>query len=246
MKLIRLPIVPYGQALALQWQLRERLQTRSGHDRESVGYLLCLQHNPVITLGKRARAADLFSPTWLAEQGVEVFKTDRGGEATYHGPGQLVIYPIIRLDALRMGVVDLIHGLATALAASLHGYGVSAVYEPELPGLWTTLDEPRRKIASVGMRVAGGVTTHGAAINLVNDLSPFSMFVPCGMPGAPMARLGDYTDEPGLFESFTDAFIDHFQTFIDTELEPLTLELPAKDAWITSATLEELLAGEQT
>lgn len=241
MKLLRPGLLPYGQALALQLELRERLQTRRGHDGESTGYLVCLEHPPTITLGKRGRASDLVSPQWIREQAIELFKIDRGGEATYHGPGQLVIYPILRLDELGLGVVDLIRGLADSLAKTLSSYGVTAVYDREHPGLWTTMEEPHRKIASVGMRVAGGVTTHGAAINLVNDMRPFSMFVPCGMPGAPMVRLLDCVGDVNV-DAFTAEFLDHFAAHFGVELEPFEVELPAEDSWVSPISLEELLA----
>lgn len=245
MKLIRLPVVPYGQALALQLQLRERLQTRTGHDGESVGYLLVLQHPPVITLGKRGTVSALSAPGWVREQGIEVYKIDRGGEATYHGPGQMVVYPIVRLDELGMGVADLVRGLASCIGAVLEKNGVSAAYDPEIPGLWTQGEALSRKIASVGMRVSGGVTTHGAAVNLVNDMTAFQMFTPCGMPGAPMARLLDYRaadeDAGALYESFENDFIAQFETFTARALEPLQVELPGEEAWVAAESLDALI-----
>lgn len=228
MKLARPGLLPYGQALALQLLLRERL--KSGAAGESVGYLLCLEHPPVVTLGKRGKLDDVFGIDSLKSRGTEFFQIDRGGEATYHGPGQLVIYPVLKLDSLGIGVVDLIRGLAASLADTLAEYGLEAAYDKEHPGLWT-VDSPPRKIASVGMRVSGGVTTHGAAINLVNDLTPFSLFVPCGMPGAPLTRLQDYVDEPVVLEEFTDRFLLHFQTFLNQPFEPVELQLPDEDLW---------------
>lgn len=240
MKLIRLPVVPYGQALALQLQLRERLQNLTQQDGESEGYLLVLQHPPVITLGKRATVAALSAPGWIREQGIEVFKIDRGGEATYHGPGQLVIYPIVRLDALGLGVADLVRGLAASIATVLEKYGVVAAYDPEIPGLWTQDETPSRKIASVGMRVSGGVSTHGAAVNVVNDMTAFQMFTPCGMPGAPMGRLLDYCGvgegsadgEAGLFDRFSEDVIGELGVFFGRELEELEVELPGEGDWV--------------
>lgn len=246
MKLIRLPVVPYGQALALQLQLRERLQNLTQQDGESEGYLLVLQHPPVITLGKRATVAALSAPGWIREQGIEVFKIDRGGEATYHGPGQLVIYPIVRLDALGLGVADLVRGLAASIATVLKKYGVVAAYDPEIPGLWTQDETPSRKIASVGMRVSGGVSTHGAAVNVVNDMTAFQMFTPCGMPGAPMGRLLDYCGvggdglgegSVGLFDRFSEDVIGELGAFFGRELEELEVELPGEKDWVSSELL---------
>ncbi len=249
MKLIRLPVVPYGQALRLQLQLRERLQNRTEHDGESEGYLLVLQHPPVITLGKRATVAALSAPGWVREQGIEVFKIDRGGEATYHGPGQLVIYPIVRLDALELGVADLVRGLAACIATVLGKYGVSAAYDPAIPGLWTQDEVPSRKIASVGMRVSGGVSTHGAAVNVVNDMTAFRMFTACGMPDAPMARLLDYCGvggvenggEAGLFERFREDVIGELGVFFGREFEEYLVELPAEEDWVVGEVLDALI-----
>jgi lipoyl(octanoyl) transferase len=231
MKVVRPGLVPYGQALATQLALREGLQGEAGSGREP-GYILCLEHPPVITLGKRGKLTDLFAPQWLIDEGIEVYQIDRGGEATYHGPGQLVIYPIVRLDVLGLGVVDVIRTMAAALAAVLESYGVDATYDPDHPGLWTTDSEPRRKIASVGMRVSRGVSTHGAAINLVNDLRPFSMFVPCGMPNTPMTRLQDYVESPVAVEAFTNAFLDEFSRRLGHPFETVVLSLPPSDQWI--------------
>ena len=229
MKLLRPGLVPYGQALAWQHQLRQRL--RDGCADDPVGYLLCLQHPPVVTLGKRGRTEDIFGLQVLRDRGTEFFKIDRGGEATYHGPGQLVIYPIVKLEELGIGVVDVIRGLAASLADTLAEYGVEAEYDPEHPGLWTVNEPIRRKIASVGMRVSGGVSTHGAAINLVNDLTPFTLFVPCGMPNTSMARLQDCTDRSVDVDEFSDRFLEFFAEFLGRDFEPFQLSPPQKTDW---------------
>ena len=235
MKLLRPGLISYGQALAWQLQLRERLQEGTADD--PVGYLMCLEHSPVVTLGKRGSLDDIFGLDDLRDRGTQFFKIDRGGQATYHGPGQLVVYPIIKLDNTDYGVVDIIRGLARCLGDTLDEYGVGAAYDDDHPGLWTTDRKPQRKIASVGMRVSGGVTTHGAAINLVNDLTPFSMFVPCGMPNAPMTRLVDWTDDDVDLDDFTDRFLEYFGDFIDQPLEPMTANPPPKAQWVAPMSL---------
>ncbi len=229
MKLLRPGLMPYGQALAWQLQLRTRLQEEMADD--PVGYLLCLQHPPVVTLGKRGSLDDIFGLDQLLERGTQFYKIDRGGEATYHGPGQLVIYPIVKLDRLKIGVVDLIRGMAGCLGKALEEYGVFATYDCDHPGLWT-VDTPARKIASVGMRVSRGVTTHGAAINLTNDITPFTLFVPCGMPNAPLTRLDDYCDETVDVDDFTDRFLAHFSAFLDRPFEEIEQEPPPVDDWV--------------
>ena len=212
-EVLRYGEIPYGVALDLQSSLRQNCYD----DPEFPGYVVALQHSPVVTLGKRGRAEDIISPDSLAEFGAEIFEVDRGGEATYHGPGQLVIYPIVRLEKFGLGVVDLVRGLADVLAATVAEFaGVEIVYDTDHPGLWTT-EDPARKMASVGMRVSRGVSTHGAALNLTTHLIPFSYIVACGMPNAPMTRLQDYVDEPIDLGRFTDLFLERIATSLDAE-----------------------------
>jgi len=225
LKLVRLAEVPYGQALTLQHRLRQELQAGV----EGPGWLVALEHTPTVTLGKRGTLEHLVSRSALTERGIEVFRIDRGGEATYHGPGQLVIYPLVRLDELGLGVVDLVRGLARSIADTLAEYGVESSYDVGHPGVWTH-DEVPRKIASVGMRVSRGVTTHGAAINLVNDMLPFTLIVPCGMPNAPMARLGDLAEDVSL-DDFLERFMVHFGDFVERDLEESTVSMPAAHDW---------------
>lgn len=233
LRVLRYGVVPYGQALAHQTELRERLQAGEDHP----GWLICLQHPPVVTLGKRGRESDIVSPELLSERGVELFRVDRGGEATYHGPGQLVVYPIVRLDDLGIGVVDVVRGLAASLADTIReGYGLETKYDPDHPGLWTG-EQPSRKIGSVGMRVSRGVSTHGAALNVVNDMIPFSWIVACGMPNAPMTRLQDYVDESIDLEIFTDLFLTSFASRMKVDLTAADIELPPSSRWHRSLDL---------
>ena len=224
--LARLGVVPYGQALALQLQLRERLQ----QGESTPGWVLCLEHPSTVTLGKRGKDHDLVSPQFLQSKGVPVYRIDRGGEATYHGPGQLVIYPVLRLADLKLGVVDLIRGMAGCLSDALAEFGVGAAYDVEHPGVWTT-QEPPQKIASVGMRVSGGVSIHGAAINVVNDMTPFQWIVPCGMPEAALVNLQTMSPETTL-EDFREAFLGRFGEFLGVEWVDADVELPASEAWV--------------
>lgn len=229
-ELLRPGLVPYGQALALQLALRERLKARE--DDDLVGYVVALEHPATVTLGKRGSFDDLVNHAWLEQKGVEVFKIDRGGEATFHEPGQMVVYPILRLAALGRGVVDVIRGMAECLAGSVAPYGVEAGYDLEHPGLWTRDEVPARKIASVGMRVQSGITTHGVAMNLVNEMIGFSMIVVCGMPNAPMARLADYCGGDLDFEAFEQDFLQRFSAFLDLPFVEAEVELPAPEQWV--------------
>ena len=140
--------------------------------------LLFCEHEPVITLGRSARAADLLvPPAELARRDIDVVRATRGGAATYHGPGQLVGYPIVRL---RGGVVGHVEAMARAVAAALAELGIEAVWRRGAPGLWIN-DE---KICAFGVHVHRRVAIHGFALNVSTDLERFRLIVPCGMPEA--------------------------------------------------------------
>jgi lipoate-protein ligase B len=207
----RMGLVPYALALDHQHALRATLQqTRPAGS--PVGRVLLLEHPAVVTLGKRGKREDLSDPAWLDAHDVPVFEIDRGGEATFHEPGQLVIYPVIHLESLGLGVVDVVHRLCDALIATAARWRVSLRYDRAHPGLWTDQTPTPLKVASVGMRASGGVSTHGAAINLTNELVGFSKIVACGMTDAPIARLIDLLPEElrGEFslESFREALVE--------------------------------------
>lgn len=211
-EVIRPGQIPYAHGLAMQLMLRERLYARDEED-ELKGYLLVLEHPRTVTLGRRGELEHLMSPALLAQQGVEVFRIDRGGEATYHEPGQLVVYPILHLQSLGLGVVDLIRNMAGKLSDAIAPFGLAASYDCDHPGLWTEGGVMRRKVASVGMRVSRGVTTHGVAINLINEMTGFRWIIPCGMPQAPMTRLLDHVE--GVEDPREEVFEEVLSTFLE-------------------------------
>lgn len=220
----RLGCVPYAQALARQLELRAMLQQKDRPAGSPAGHILCLEHPKVVTLGKRGQPSDLRDRGWLEANQVEVHQIDRGGEATFHEPGQLVVYPVIKLDQLGLGVVDVVRGLASAMARAAATWGIELVYDNDHPGLWTT-QTPPRKMASVGMRASGGVSTHGAAINLTNELIGFGKIVACGMPDVAMTRLVDHLDgaerEAFTLEVFRERFLPEFAALMGaTLIEP--------------------------
>src|SRR5256714_4468129 len=183
-----LGVVEYREALALQERLRAARQADDHGD-----VLLLLEHHPVYTRGRRSASGELpMGESWYLSQGIDVVETDRGGRVTYHGPGQLVGYPIVRVD----DVVEYVRTLERALVAGLGEEGIAARARPEdgpdYTGVW--VDE--RKIASIGVHVARGVTTHGFAVNVENDLQPFSWVVPCGLDGVRMTSLIKETGRP--------------------------------------------------
>jgi lipoyl(octanoyl) transferase len=187
---VRLGLVEYRAALALQEAVRARRQADELPD-----VLLLLEHPPVYTRGRRTMDSDLpFAPEWYAQQGIDVVPVDRGGQLTYHGPGQLVGYPIMRID----DVVGHLRTIEDALVAALGEEGIAARSRPdegiEYTGVWVQ----DRKIASIGVHVQRQVTTHGFAINVDNDMRPFEWAVACGLRGVRMTSLADERGETAL------------------------------------------------
>jgi lipoyl(octanoyl) transferase len=173
--------VEYTEALALQ----ERIRAARQRD-ELPDVLLTLEHPPVYTRGRRAGPGELpMSEGWYRDEGIDIVDTDRGGKVTYHGPGQLVGYPIVRVD----DVVAYVRLLERVLVAALAGEGVSAHARPQDGPDYTGVWVEDRKIASIGVHLARGVTTHGFAVNVDNDLEPFEWIVPCGLAGVRMTSL---------------------------------------------------------
>jgi lipoate-protein ligase B len=177
-----LGVVDYREAFDLQ----ERLRTARQED-ELPDVLLTLEHPPVYTRGRRSVAGELpFGEEWYAARGIEIVETDRGGKVTYHGPGQLVGYPIVRVD----DVVAYVRTLENALVTALHDEGVDlARSRPHEGHRFTGVWVEDRKIASVGVHLSRGVSKHGFAVNIDNDLEPFSWIVPCGLDGVQMTSL---------------------------------------------------------
>jgi lipoyl(octanoyl) transferase len=173
--------VEYREALDLQ----ERIRAARQRD-ELPDVLLTLEHWPVYTRGRRSGPGELpMGEDWYRMQGIEIVETDRGGKITYHGPGQLVGYPILRID----DVVAYVRTLEQALVAALAEEGVAARARPEDGPDYTGVWVDDRKLASIGVHVARGVTTHGFAVNVENDLQPFGWIVPCGLDDVQMTSL---------------------------------------------------------
>jgi lipoyl(octanoyl) transferase len=170
----RVGLRPYQEALALQKRLEAARQ-----DERVPDVLVLLEHPPTYTRGRRSTPDELpMGEDWYRAQGIEVFDTDRGGRVTYHGPGQLVGYPVVSLRPYGDDVHGYIRRMERLVVSVLDSYGVGASTIEGLTGVWTA--EPR-KIGSIGIHVSRGVTTHGFAINVNNDLQPFEWVVPCGI-----------------------------------------------------------------
>ncbi len=190
---VRCGILPYEEASVAQRWLVEARQEAAVPD-----VLLLLEHPPVYTRGRRSSAEELpMAPEWYEAQGIEVQDTDRGGRVTYHGPGQLVAYPIVSLKAYDDDVHEYVRRLERVAIEALAEHGVEAGTIEGLTGVWTKGEPPgsaagpaeSRKIGSIGVHVSRGITTHGLAINVDNDLQPFEWIVPCGIEGCQVTSL---------------------------------------------------------
>jgi lipoyl(octanoyl) transferase len=211
---VRAGQVQYDDALAVQKRLEDARQAGEVPD-----VLLLLEHPPTYTKGRRSTSDELpMGEEWYRMQGIEVTETDRGGRVTYHGPGQLVGYPIVSLKPYGDDVHEYIRRMERVMIDSLGEYGVEARLIEGLTGVWTSGARPgenpggpeARKIGSIGVHVNRGVTTHGFAINVNNDLQPFEWIVPCGIESCRMTSLSRELGAEQDMGTFMDTVTDRF------------------------------------
>jgi lipoyl(octanoyl) transferase len=186
--------IGYRDAWDLQKALaRARAQGRIGDQ------LLLLEHPPVLTLGRGADESHVLAPpALLEERGIELLRVERGGEVTYHGPGQLVAYPIIRLADRGLLLRPFVRALEAALSATCAAFGVAADRREGHPGCWVDPDGVMpRKIGALGIRIERGTSYHGIALNVDVDLRDFGLIDPCGMPGLDSTSIARERGEPG-------------------------------------------------
>jgi lipoyl(octanoyl) transferase len=213
--IVRAGQVPYGEAFETQ----KRLEA-ARHAGEVPDLLLLLEHPPVYTKGRRTEPDELpMGEDWYSMQGIEVCETDRGGRVTYHGPGQLVGYPIVSLKPYRDDVHRFVRGIERTMIETLAAEGIEAQCIKDLTGVWTAGDAPpegeAQKIGSIGIHVNRGITTHGLAINVNNDLQPFEWIVPCGIEGVRMTsvcrELGAERDLDEVMTSVAERYGEIFE-----------------------------------
>jgi len=205
--------VPYAEAGALQARLRDAVKAGEGDE-----HLLLLEHPHVYTLGRNAVAGDVLAPVAaLADRGIEVHETDRGGQVTYHGPGQLVGYPIVNLSPDRRDVRRYMRDLEETLRRTLADYGVAAEARggDEL-GMWVG----GAKVASLGVHLKRWVTTHGFALNVTTDLDFFAGIVPCGLTGVTMTSIERLTGARPPLAEVAARHAAHFGALFEREMVP--------------------------
>ena len=210
LEVVRAGLVPYAEGLAWQRSLAQaRIDRQLAND-----LLLLLEHPPVVTLGRNSRAAHLLSPV-----GLDVFEIERGGDVTFHGPGQLVGYPILDLTGHKPDLHWYLRTLEEALVTALAEIGIPAGRNPPYTGVWTR--GGGRKIASIRIHVKQWVTWHGFALNVTTDLAQFERIVPCGIPGVEMTsvqrEMGEGRGERDLWNAALTSVIHGFETAFGVE-----------------------------
>lgn len=212
MRIVDCGLADYREALAFQQQLQE--QRRAGLVGDTV---LLVEHPAVITLGARKSANKLLvDGEELARRGVDLVEIRRGGGTTAHNPGQVVFYPILHLQELRLDINAYVRTLEQIGIDLLAGLGVESGRRKGFPGLWVAA----RKIASIGVRVSRFVTCHGMAINVQNDLSIFEFMVPCGLDGVVMTSARNETGRPYDMERVKEQLIALLHRYLDRASRP--------------------------
>jgi lipoate-protein ligase B len=189
-----LGLLEYTAALALQETARQNKIA----DRTVPDMIFFVQHPSVFTFGRNGGQENLtVSENFLKDRGVALVQTDRGGNVTYHGPGQAVLYPVVDLEQARIGVTDFVYGLEEIMGQTARDFGVPIHRDPRNHGMW----RGARKIGSVGLSIKHGISIHGLALNVSLDLTPFSWINPCGMSGLSMTSLKQELEDRGLSDS---------------------------------------------
>jgi lipoate-protein ligase B len=203
-------LVPYDRAFELQ----QRLATGVGAGADPM--LILLEHPPTFTLGARGNGAHvLTSDDRLRRLGAEVIRTDRGGDVTFHGPGQVVGYGIVSLPSLGIGVRDYVRGLEQVILDTIDRFGITGQRTEHNRGVWVG----DAKLAAIGVRVSRGVTTHGFALNVSTDLSWFDHIIPCGIAGANVTSMSRVTgvtySREGIHDELATQFARQFGLVLD-------------------------------
>jgi lipoyl(octanoyl) transferase len=214
--LYRLPgLTSYADGLRLQQELAA---ARSQHALPDT--IVLLEHEPVVTLGPRTDTADLPDHAALAARGIEVAETDRGGRATYHGPGQLVAYPIVDLTRLGRDLRKYVASLQQAVVETLAAVGVEGAPREgrDFVGVWVE----ERKIASIGVQVSGWVASHGLALNVTRaSAEPFGLFTPCGLPGLEVTSVEQETGREPDLDALAGTLAERLAAALGVVLEPV-------------------------
>jgi lipoyl(octanoyl) transferase len=205
-EVLRYERLAYADALDMQMERTARRKLNAVDDA-----LMLLEHVPVITWGRNSRAGNLLSPPeLLAHEGIELVQTNRGGDVTFHGPGQLVGYPIISLEGIRKDVVWYVRTLEETLIRTLADFSLTSFRKPGMTGVWVNGADGPAKVAAIGVHISRWVTSHGFALNISTDLSQYRHIVPCGIAEYPVTSLRELAGAPVERRDVEDRLIGHF------------------------------------
>jgi len=224
--------MPYEQAYQIQCEHHQRVLESRSSDAPELGRILMVEHPPIITITRRPEAAShvIASEAQLNSHGVTLHETDRGGDVTYHGPGQLVSYPIIDLNRAKLRIHDYIRLLENAVINTLGEYGIRGSTDPEATGVWVDpMENPdlrfetdqAAKVCAIGVRVRKWITLHGLALNLDPDMSHYRLIVPCGLAGRPVTSIVELLSESNAptFAELSDALYAQLSMLLSQRTE---------------------------
>lgn len=212
-----LALIPYEEA----WRLQLRLVAARKNDRLEKDVVLFLEHPPVLTMGRRGGNEHLnVSKSFLEKSGVHLLEVERGGDITYHGPGQLVVYPIIKLAALGLGVVDLVEMIEEVMIRTVADWGLKASRNPINRGIWIGND----KLGSIGIAVRRGISFHGLALNVHPDLTPFDWITPCGLSGVKMTSMAVHAAGSPTVTEVKSAMKRHWEKIFGGMLQNISFD----------------------
>ena len=225
-QLIELGLKSYQEALTLQEELFnqtiaiKRANRNQKEQTPTQNYLLWVEHTPVITLGKSGKSEHLLlDENQLKEKGIEYHSTNRGGDITYHGPGQIVGYPILDLDNFFTDIHKYLRFLEEAIIMTLKDYGLKGERSVGETGVWLDVGTPfARKICAMGVKASRWVTMHGFALNVTTDLSYFDHIIPCGIQGKAVTSLAKELNQAVPFKEVKDKLKVHFAQLFEAEL----------------------------
>ena len=224
--LLQLGRVEYGDAFRFQQSVAALREAGAMPDT-----LILLEHPPVLTLGRRANRVNILAPDeWLAREGVTVHQSTRGGDVTYHGPGQVVGYPIVDLRARKLGIAGYVHGLERVIIETLGRWGIEAHQDPAYIGVWSGSE----KIAAIGVAVSRGITLHGFALNVCPKLAHFGLINPCGITERGVTSMAELLGLLPPLEQVKAELVEEFSRVLRMEpvpprpgeLEAIGLSLP--------------------
>ena len=226
-QLIELGLKSYQEALAVQEKLFnqtiaiKRANRNQQQQTRTENYLLWVEHTPVITLGKSGKSEHLLlDENQLKEKGIEYYPTNRGGDITFHGPGQLVGYPILDLDNFFTDIHKYLRFLEEAIILTLEEYGLKGARSDGETGVWLDVGTPfARKICAMGVKASRWVTMHGFALNINTDLSYFEYIVPCGIQGKAVTSLEKELGRNVPFEEVKTKLKVHFAHLFEAEMQ---------------------------